>query len=107
MATTATDSIASLSTAARNRDTSLANRDGSGAFTDVNVINCTILGAGSSGILFDGGVNSTVSGGEVAHVGCKGVSMSGPDMPGERTEWIDGNAIQNVYIHDWSETVCL
>ena len=60
------------------------------AWRDVHVLNCTVVGAGSSGVTFVGGINSSISGTEVGYTGCKGVSVSGPYVSGERENWVDG-----------------
>ena len=60
------------------------------AWRDVHVLNCTVVGAGSSGVTFVGGINSSISGTEVGYTGCKGVLVSGPYVSGERENWVDG-----------------
>jgi hypothetical protein len=60
------------------------------AWRDVHVLNCTVVGAGSSGVTFAGGINSTISGTEVGYTGCKGLSVTGPYVSGERQSWVDG-----------------
>jgi len=77
----------------------------SAAWTDVHVVNCTVFGAGSSGVSFSGGTDSSISGTEVGFAGCKGLDVAGPYVSGERTSWVDGNSIDNCYVHDWSQVL--
>lgn len=68
-----------------------------GAWRDVHLLNCTVLSAGSSGVIFMGGLDSSISGTEVGYTGCKGVSVDGPYVGGERQNWVDG---------EWAQDAC-